>query len=192
MKTSKSSLVKANYTCGRCSMLYFDYKRLLEHLYWRHGTESYWCRLCSLKRWQYAAHVCNVLPIYYEDLSEDSPCWEERETDFCFCGKFIPDAPMIGCDGPSCDLQWYHFACVGVTSPPDGDWYCPTCVKLKKIDKVLIEDIFLLLSMCFNSSGFWFFKTINISRVVTITEIIIFGNQFQIRFIFRTRAHVVA
>ncbi|PZC86643.1 hypothetical protein B5X24_HaOG206204 [Helicoverpa armigera] len=144
MKTSKSSLVKSTFTCGRCSMLYFDYKRLLEHLYWRHGTESFWCKQCELKRWRYAVHVCHVLPINYEILedsdlnSEDPSYYSERETDFCSCGKYIADAPMIGCDGPSCQLQWYHFSCVGITSPPEGDWLCPTCVKSQRINQVIV------------------------------------------------------
>ncbi|KAJ0178728.1 hypothetical protein K1T71_005503 [Dendrolimus kikuchii] len=39
---------------------------------------------------------------------------------------------MIGCDGPQCVLQWYHFACVGIESPPDGDWLCPECEMMDK------------------------------------------------------------
>lgn len=136
MKASKSSVVKAMFTCGRCSMPYLEYKHLLEHLYWRHGTESFWCNKCSLKRWHYAVHVCHVLPIYCDKILEDDnlkseePTYcSERETDFCFCGKFIAEAPMIGCDGPKCALQWFHFACVGISSAPEGDWLCPTCTK---------------------------------------------------------------
>lgn len=135
MKTCKSSVVKpASLTCGRCTMLYGDYKHLLEHLYWRHGTESSWCELCGLKRWSYAVHVCHVLPINdaeFED--EDSNIfYSERTSDYCFCGKYVEDSPMIGCDGARCALQWYHFECVGVVSPPDGKWLCPKCDKLKK------------------------------------------------------------
>ncbi|VVD05863.1 unnamed protein product [Leptidea sinapis] len=69
------------YTCGRCDIFYYDYKQLLEHLYWRHGTESLWCNQCDLKRWQYAAHVCNVLPI------DESLLNNYTGPIYCFCGK---------------------------------------------------------------------------------------------------------
>ena len=34
---------------------------------------------------------------------------------------------MIGCDGPDCVLEWFHFECVGIMVPPPGKWYCPQC-----------------------------------------------------------------
>ncbi|CAH4031531.1 unnamed protein product, partial [Pieris brassicae] len=108
------------YTCGRCAMIYYDYKQLLEHLYWRHGTESVSCNKCLVKQWAYAAHICHVLPI-------DESQIETTET-YCFCAK-ESDSPMIGCDGENCELQWYHFECVGVVSAPAGSWYCPPCSK---------------------------------------------------------------
>lgn len=117
------------YTCGRCAMFYYEYKQLVAHLYWRHGTESFWCKNCGLKRWEYAAHLCNVLPT--DGTIEDS----EVSTMYCFCGK-DDDAPMIGCDSPNCVLEWYHFKCVGIVEPPDGDWFCPECSKLYAINKV--------------------------------------------------------
>ncbi|KAJ8727567.1 hypothetical protein PYW07_001686 [Mythimna separata] len=86
---------------------------------------------CSLKRWQYAVHECHVLPIYevlQDDLpSEDSPGNLEKEADYCYCRKFVADAQMIGCDGPYGMRQWYHFACVGITTPSKGKWVCPNC-----------------------------------------------------------------
>ncbi|KAJ8723929.1 hypothetical protein PYW07_007909 [Mythimna separata] len=89
---------KTTLTCGQCSMQYCNYKHLLEHLYWRHDIESIWCKQCSLKRWQYAVHECNVLPIYEvlqdDDLpSEDSPdsANAEKEADYFYCRKFVAD-----------------------------------------------------------------------------------------------------
>lgn len=113
------------YTCGRCNMFYHAYKQLLEHLYWRHGTESQNCKDCGLKLWQYAAHMCNVLPV---DELELEDYYENEE--HCFCGKQFEDVPMIGCDGPECTVQWYHFSCVGIVVPPEGDWLCPDCSKV--------------------------------------------------------------
>jgi len=139
MNTTTHHTREGTFKCGKCSMKYLDYKVLLEHLYWRHGTESYWCRSCSLKRWSYAIHFCHVLPFTWEDTfdetfdvnSENPKLLLERMSDFCTCGKFIEGAQLIGCDGPNCEYQWFHFACVGIVRPPEGDWYCPTCVKLK-------------------------------------------------------------
>ena len=34
---------------------------------------------------------------------------------------------MIGCDGSSCEIEWFHFSCVGLAARPAGDWYCPSC-----------------------------------------------------------------
>ncbi|KAJ8723934.1 hypothetical protein PYW07_007914 [Mythimna separata] len=80
---------------------------------------------CSLKPWQNAVHECNVLPIYEvlqdDDLpSEDSPDNAEKEADYCYCRKFVADAQMIECDGLYCLRQWFHFYCVGITTPPEG------------------------------------------------------------------------
>ena len=35
---------------------------------------------------------------------------------------------MIGCDNPQCDIQWYHYTCLGIDVVPEGDWYCPACI----------------------------------------------------------------
>jgi hypothetical protein len=124
------------YTCGNCTMRYVNYKELLTHLFWKHGTESVRCQKCYLKRWLYAPHACNVLPI--EDLmfkdeigtgqeNDTNNNVPKRESVYCYCGKNLPDEPMIGCDGSKCVLQWYHFSCVAISEPPDGNWLCPTC-----------------------------------------------------------------
>ena len=34
---------------------------------------------------------------------------------------------MIGCDGPDCAVEWFHFECIGIVVPPEGKWYCPDC-----------------------------------------------------------------
>ena len=35
---------------------------------------------------------------------------------------------MIGCDGKSCEIKWFHLTCLGMTesSTPKGKWFCPT------------------------------------------------------------------
>lgn len=47
---------------------------------------------------------------------------------YCYCDS--PSAgPMIGCDGPDCERQWFHFHCAGVTEEPSEDvaWFCKGC-----------------------------------------------------------------
>lgn len=50
------------FTCGRCASFYHEHDVLLEHLYWRHGTESHVCNQCNLRKWTFAIHKCFVLP----------------------------------------------------------------------------------------------------------------------------------
>jgi len=47
----------------------------------------------------------------------------------CPCGEKDSD-DMIGCDGKSCQVRWYHFKCVNVdpSSIPDGEWLCSECI----------------------------------------------------------------
>lgn len=55
----------------------------------------------------------------------------EEEAVYCFCrlGSF---GDMVGCDALDCPIEWFHYACVGLTEPPRGSWYCQSCAtKLK-------------------------------------------------------------
>jgi len=36
---------------------------------------------------------------------------------------------MIACDGKNCTIEWFHWSCVGITEPPEGNWYCLSCQK---------------------------------------------------------------
>ena len=37
---------------------------------------------------------------------------------------------MIACDNTGCKIEWFHQNCLGLSSIPAGDWYCPDCSKL--------------------------------------------------------------
>jgi hypothetical protein len=45
-------------------------------------------------------------------------------SEYCYCKQDKMDA-MIGCDHPNCELEWFHYSCVGITKPPTEDekWY---------------------------------------------------------------------
>lgn len=61
------------------------------------------------------------------------PLSEEPNEAFCFCKKGSV-GNMIACDGDDCDIEWFHWKCVGLTEDPKGSWYCPDCrAKIKRI-----------------------------------------------------------
>lgn len=125
------------YPCPKCYVFYEDYRNLLEHLYWRHGTESFSCTECGLRQWLFAEHLCHVLPIYgvydMDSIDEDKDV-KARASPYCYCGEEL-DALMIGCDEPACRFQWYHFPCVGLKVPPEGRWFCAECTTKRTKEK---------------------------------------------------------
>ncbi|KAH6918824.1 hypothetical protein BKA70DRAFT_1087832 [Coprinopsis sp. MPI-PUGE-AT-0042] len=53
---------------------------------------------------------------------------EAGEELYCYCNR-VSFGEMIACDGPQCSLEWFHLGCVGLTEPPEGEWYCENCTK---------------------------------------------------------------
>lgn len=56
---------------------------------------------------------------------------------YCFCQR-VSFGEMIGCDNDDCKYEWFHWSCVGISSPPKDDdiWYCPDCApKMEKRKK---------------------------------------------------------
>ncbi|KFA79353.1 hypothetical protein S40288_03570 [Stachybotrys chartarum IBT 40288] len=53
---------------------------------------------------------------------------------YCYCNK-ASHGEMIACDSEDCSREWFHLACVGLTTPPKAseEWYCETCTKRLKI-----------------------------------------------------------
>ncbi|KAJ7116833.1 hypothetical protein C8R43DRAFT_960857 [Mycena crocata] len=45
---------------------------------------------------------------------------------YCFCQR-VSFGQMIACDDSSCQWEWFHIACIGLTTPPDGRWFCEAC-----------------------------------------------------------------
>lgn len=39
---------------------------------------------------------------------------------------------MILCDNKACEIKWFHFNCVDLTTKPKGKWFCPNCAKSRK------------------------------------------------------------
>ncbi|KAJ7687376.1 hypothetical protein B0H17DRAFT_1160462 [Mycena rosella] len=45
---------------------------------------------------------------------------------YCFCQR-VSFGQMIACDDVTCQWEWFHIACIGLTTPPDGRWFCDAC-----------------------------------------------------------------
>jgi hypothetical protein len=38
---------------------------------------------------------------------------------------------MVGCDNEDCEGgEWFHYACVGLTQAPEGEWFCHVCTEI--------------------------------------------------------------
>mmetsp|Transcript_13788 Transcript_13788/g.20487 ORF Transcript_13788/g.20487 Transcript_13788/m.20487 type:complete len:117 (+) Transcript_13788:354-704(+) len=48
-----------------------------------------------------------------------------HETTYCIC-RLPASGSMIACDNPKCDIEWFHFACLGIKDEPET-WFCPLC-----------------------------------------------------------------
>lgn len=71
-----------------------------------------------------ASHASDVL---------DMPV-DPNEPTYCLCHQ-VSYGEMIGCDNPDCPIEWFHFACVGLTNKPKGKWFCPKCNQERKKTK---------------------------------------------------------
>lgn len=77
---------------------------------------------------------------------------DPNEPTYCLCHQ-VSYGEMIGCDNPEviskntifeekkiqknflffqCTIEWFHFACVGLTNKPKGKWFCPKCSQDRK------------------------------------------------------------
>lgn len=66
-----------------------------------------------------------------EDEFEDIDDGAEPESDqepICYC-KSASFGEMVACDNEDCEIEWFHFACVGLKRKPTGRWFCPDCTK---------------------------------------------------------------
>jgi hypothetical protein len=49
---------------------------------------------------------------------------------YCVCQSVHDDvSEMIGCDAPDCQIEWFHFECVGIMVAQEGQWNCPKYTK---------------------------------------------------------------
>ncbi|XP_053200411.1 inhibitor of growth protein 1-like [Panonychus citri] len=76
----------------------------------------------DIKRNKSTKEVLNTSP---PTLYEDTPIDPDEPT-YCSCEQ-VSYGEMICCDNAQCPIEWFHFACVSLTTKPKGKWYCPNC-----------------------------------------------------------------
>ncbi|CAF2017712.1 unnamed protein product [Rotaria magnacalcarata] len=59
-------------------------------------------------------------------LNNDSSSAPSDEPTYCLCSQ-LSYGSMILCDSKSCEIKWFHFNCVNLTTKPKGKWFCPNC-----------------------------------------------------------------
>eukprot|EP00300_Choanocystis_sp_HF-7_P027810 c33051_g1_i1.p1 GENE.c33051_g1_i1~~c33051_g1_i1.p1 ORF type:complete len:205 (-),score=50.22 c33051_g1_i1:123-737(-) len=66
-----------------------------------------------------------------ESREMDMPV-DPNEPTYCVC-KRVSYGEMVACDNTECEVEWFHFECVGLKKQPKGRWYCKECTeKLKR------------------------------------------------------------
>ncbi|KAJ6645808.1 Inhibitor of growth protein 4 [Pseudolycoriella hygida] len=56
------------------------------------------------------------------DMPLDMPV-DPNEPTYCFCNQ-VSYGEMIECVNVECPIEWFHFACVGLATEPNGKWVC--------------------------------------------------------------------
>ena len=58
-------------------------------------------------------------------MGEDNPDVDDDDEQPLYCYCKTAEEPG------NCDIEWFHFSCVGITEDPNSDeeWYCDECKK---------------------------------------------------------------
>lgn len=64
--------------------------------------------------------------------------YHRDETKYCICRQ-ISYGEMVACDNVGCEIEWFHYDCVGITQPPKGKWFCPDCTRARHLGTTAIK-----------------------------------------------------
>ena len=59
------------------------------------------------------------------------PIADSDEQKYCYCNQ-VSYGEMIACDNDDCDIEWFHYDCVGLKMLPKGKYYCDEFLQKKK------------------------------------------------------------
>lgn len=71
-------------------------------------------------------------PSLYYPFRKGAWTFDPDEPTYCVCNQ-VSYGEMVACDNEECEIEWFHYTCVGLTAAPKGKWYCPQCIS--KINK---------------------------------------------------------
>jgi hypothetical protein len=67
-----------------------------------------------------------------DSISGGTSLVSANEPLYCLCNH-VAFGEMISCDDDECAIEWFHYACVGLTKEPRGSaWFCPICAQNHK------------------------------------------------------------
>ena len=108
--------------------------------YWKEVSEK--MSDAEYEAWilQYVSSGCNT-EVEINDANANTTNVDDVEDvkgeDGLYCVCRQPESgDMIACDRDQCTAEWFHFQCVGISEPPEGEWFCKECLIS---DKVLLN-----------------------------------------------------
>ena len=71
--------------------------------------------------------------------SEGGAPVDPNEPKYCVCNR-VSFGEMIACENEGCAVEWFHFACVGLSSDAKikGKWFCAACTAERRKQKKLL------------------------------------------------------
>jgi hypothetical protein len=60
------------------------------------------------------------------ELTANDMAIDPNEPTYCYCDQ-VSYGDMVACDNEDCPREWFHYACIGIRSPPKGRWFCLFC-----------------------------------------------------------------
>lgn len=67
-------------------------------------------------------------PFDFATKSRANNFYQRDDTKYCFCRQ-VSYGEMVACDNEGCRYEWFHYDCVGISSPPKGEWFCSSCTE---------------------------------------------------------------
>lgn len=83
------------------------------------------------KNLQEVPEPVDIIPIAQNGHDTIDP----NEPVYCTCRR-VSFGKMVACENSNCDIEWYHYECVGLTEEFNSDqtkWVCPTCSEIGNI-----------------------------------------------------------